>query len=192
MGILSKVMPKLPDRTVIFLSALYFWAYMMYYFTKIINVSIGFILRHTPDAFVIYKAGGTKIANEKVEVVNDISNKLKKPSKINIIQAISDNIPITNKLKNLVQRKWNKEIGEEDDDGECIGGLNVNDILSFVKSPIMWVSYLFEFDKKLSDMSDAEIGNAIKTVLIDFGDKALYRDSALDKKEPISFGEIPF
>ena len=184
MTILSKIMPKLPDRTVIFLSALYFWAYAMFYFTKIISVSLGFVLRNTPDAFIIH--GGAKITNDK-----DKTKPNPDTPKINIIQAFADNIPITNKLKNLIHRKWDKEVGE-DANGNNIGGLNVRDILTFVKSPMIWVSYLFEFDKKLSDMSDDEIGKAIKTMLIDFGDKALYRESNLAQKEPILFGEIPF
>jgi hypothetical protein len=191
MGILSMKLPKLPDRTVVFLSALYFWAYMMFYFTKIVNVSIGFILRHTPDAFIIYKSGGTATARAcVVDIKTKKTNTSKKKSKINIIQAIADNIPITNKLKNLVQRTWDDEIGE-DENGDYIGGIKVDDILSFVKSPIVWISYLFEFDKKLSDMSDAEIGNAIKTILVDFGDKSIYRNSDLSQKEPLLFGEIP-
>jgi hypothetical protein len=179
MGILSKfTVPKLPDRTVIFLSALYFWAYMMFYFTKVINISLGFALRHTPDAFVIHKRESTLI--EAVPLVK----------RINIIQAMAGNIPITNKIKNVIQSHWNKEIGE-DDDGVCIGGIKVCDVLSFVKSPMIWISYLFEFDKKLSEMSDDEIGKAIKTILVDFGDKAIYRDSDLCQKEDMLFGEIP-
>jgi hypothetical protein len=189
MSILSKIsLPKLPDRTVIFLSALYFWTYMMFYFTKIISVSLGFILRHTPDLFVIYKSDRTPITESQTESQTE-SKKI--PRAINIIQAFADNIPITNKLKNVLQRKWDNEIGE-DSDGKYIGGIKVEDILSFVKSPIIWISYLFEFDKKLEDMSDAEIGNAIKTLLVDFGDKVIYRNSDLEQKEPILFGEIPF
>jgi hypothetical protein len=171
MGILSKfTVPKLPDRTVIFLSALYFWAYMMFYFTKVINVSLGFVLRHTPDAFVIHNEGTA--STKDVPLVK----------RINIIQAMADNIPITNKIKNIVQTL----------DDEFITGVKVRDVLSFVKSPMIWISYLFEFDKKLSEMTDDEIGKAIKTILVDFGDKAIYRDSDLDIKENILFGEIPF
>jgi hypothetical protein len=191
MGILSKALPKLPDRTVIFLSALYFWAYMMFYFTKVINVSLGFVLRHTPDAFIIHKSGGTPAKIEVIDTKTKNPTESKKVSKINIIQAIADNIPITNKLKNLIQRKWDNEL-EEDENGDFIGGINAEDILSFVKSPIVWISYLFEFDKKIADMSDAEIGNAIKTILVDFGDKAIYRNSDLSQRESMKFGKISF
>jgi hypothetical protein len=171
MGILSKfTVPKLPDRTVIFLSALYFWAYMMFYFTKVINVSLGFVLRHTPDAFVIHKGGSTLVESDPVV------------KRINIIQAMAGNIPITNKIKNVVQSL----------DDEFMAGIKVSNVLSFVKSPMIWISYLFEFDKKLSEMTDDEIGKAIKTILVDFGDKAIYRDSDLDIKEHMLFGEIPF
>jgi hypothetical protein len=204
MGILSKIpVPKLPDRTVIFLSALYFWTYIMCYMAKFVHVSLSFILRHTPDAFIIHKSGGT-LTTSLVEVIDETTeqplgvdgNEPKRVSKkmltrVNIIQAMADCIPITNKIKNVIHSNWDNEIGA-DSDGKHPGGINVRDILSFVKSPVVWISYLFEVDKKLSDMSDAEIGKAIKTVLIDFGDKALYRDSEMKKKEPMLFGEIPF
>jgi hypothetical protein len=204
MSILSKIsVPKLPDRTVIFLSALYFWTYIMCYMAKFVHVSLSFVLRHTPDAFIIHNSSSTPTATivdvidetpkQPLEIGENVQSRISKkiPKRVNIIQAMADSIPITNKIKNVIQRNWDNKIGE-DSDGEHPGGIKVSDILSFVKSPVVWISYLFEVDKKLSDMSDAEIGKAIKTILIDFSDKALYRDPEMKKKEPLLFGKIPF
>ena len=42
----------LPDRTKIFLSSIWIWVYIMFYFTKCINTLLGLMLVYTPDSLI--------------------------------------------------------------------------------------------------------------------------------------------
>lgn len=160
----------LPDRTKIFLSALWVWVYIGYYFNKIIVCVLGLVLTYTPDACIIFHP---KIKNENIP---------------KILDARLGSEHITNKLKMLINLKWDSEIPDA-------GGLNVKDLVSnypALATTVIWVSYLFEADKHLQQMSDEEIGKSIRCMLINITDKAIYRDSSLETEEEILFGEIPF
>ena len=176
----SGVMVALPDRTKIFLSALWFWAYIMFYCTKLFNRILGLILTHTPDTMLIYKP--LKISTGGGE------------PRPKIIEARNGNSNITNKIKAIVDMKWDSDINN-DGTQKIFGGLNIKDITNIYPSMstgIIWISYLFEIEKKIADMNDEELGKNIKQILVDFGDKSLYRSSDLKKKEETIFGEIPF
>lgn len=171
-------MKDLPDRTKIFLSALWFWAFIMYYFTKIVNCMLGFVITYTPDSCIIYHP---KMIYNKNKSHNKNSKKPK------ILDAKLGEESITNKIKMLVDLNW-------DDTIEC-GGVNTKKLMDkypSISTSILWIAYLFEMDEKIENMSDGEIGKSIKHMLINISDKAIYRESSLEEREDILFGEIPF
>lgn len=162
----------LPDRTKIFLSALWFWVFIAYYFNKLFGCMLGFVLNYTPDSCVVFHP---KLLTEKKDTPK-------------ILDARLGEEEITNKLKMLVNAKWDSEIPE-------LGGVNVKDLVSnypALSTSVIWISYLFEMDKKLKNMSDEEIGKSIRCMLINVSDKVIYREPSLETEEDILFGEIPF
>ena len=182
---ISGIVVSLPDRTKIFLSAIWFWAYIIFYITKCFNCVLGFLLMHTPDSFLIYKPLNI---SSKPKNVGEVKPK--------IIEARTDVENITNKIKAIVDMKWDSDINNEGDDSQKIfGGLNIKDVLSIYPSlstSVVWISYLFEIDKKLAEMNDEELGKNIKHLLVNFGDQSLYRTSDLHEKESAMCGEVPF
>jgi len=189
---------KLPDRTKIFFSALWFWAYILYYYTKVFNVCIGLCLVHTPDSLIIFNPFNIK--NQDQTDNQPIKNK---PTIVDARMKTKDSSHenITNKLRAVINSKWDVDIGNDNcpfddtENKELFGGVNLGDIVSVyptLSTAVVWVTYLFETDKKLNDMSDGELGKKIKHMLINFGDKSIYRTSSLQKPEKIIFGEIPF
>ena len=168
----------LPDRTKIFLSALMFWVYVMYYFNKVVGCILGFVLKHTPDSCIIYHP----------TVVKAITKKEPDVSKPDILDARMGAEIITNKLNMLIKTHWDTEIND-------LGGVNVKDLVSkfpALSTSVIWIAYLFDLDKKLQSMSNEDIGNTVRYMLINLSDKTIYRDSTLDTDEEILFGEIPF
>ena len=55
----------LPDRTKIFLSALMFCVYVMYYFNKVVGYCLGMVLMYTPDSCIIYHPNVVKAITKK-------------------------------------------------------------------------------------------------------------------------------
>jgi hypothetical protein len=164
---------NLPDRTKIFLSALWFWIYITYYFNSMICYFLKIILMNTPDSCIAFQSKLIK----------------KKENTPEIIEATLGKEIITNKIKLLINLCWDKEISD-------VGGLNIKDLVSKYSSlstSVIWISYLFNLEKKMQDMTDEEIGKKVKYMLINITDKIIYRDdgSACDDEE-IIFGEIPF
>jgi hypothetical protein len=163
---------NMPDRTKIFLSAIVFWAYILYYMTKFINMCLCVFIDYTPDSFLIFRPK------------RNVDTKIPE-----ILEAkINDNTDISNKLNMLLNCKWDEDVGDS-------GGIRVKDIVEkykFISTSIVWISYLFEIDKKLESMSDVDIGKSIKYMLVNINEKVLYRDGDLKTPEDILFGEIPF
>jgi hypothetical protein len=183
---------QLPDRTKIFLSALWFWAYMIFYFTKLCNAGLGFCLYYTPDSIIIYNPIRQKSdADINTPTIIDAHMKTK--------NATHENV--TNKLRALIRSKWDVDIGNDNcpfdntDNNELFGGVNLGDIVSIyptISTAVVWITYLFDTDKKLNTLSDEELGKKIKHMLINFGDKSICRTSTLNESEKIVVGEIPF
>lgn len=190
---------QMPDRTKIFLSAIWFWAYIIYYFTKIINLGIGFCLVHTPDSLIIFNPFNIKSVNSQKKVETSIN----KPTILYARMETDKNRheTITNKLRAIINSKWDNDIGNDNtpfddtENKELFGGVNVKDIVSIyptLSTAVVWITYLFETDKKLNSMRDEDLGKKIKHMLINFGDKSIRRTSGLQPKEDIVVGEIPF
>lgn len=186
---------QLPDRTRIFLSALWFWAYIMFYFTKILNLGLGFCLVHTPDSLIIFNPFNIKKTTAGPP-----------PNKPTIIDARmktkeSKHENITNKLRAIINSTWDCDVGNDNcpfdgsENTELFGGVCLGDIISIyptLSTAVVWITYLFETDKKLNTMSDEDLGRKIKYMLINFSDKTIYRTSELQKSEKIICGDIPF
>jgi hypothetical protein len=163
---------RLPDKTRIFISALWFWVYVAFYLNKLIGCMLGVVLHYTPDSCIIFHP---KLLKENKDTPK-------------IIEARLGTKPITNKLSMLINNKWDKEICEN-------GGLNLKEILCSYPSlstSVIWIAYLFDLDKKVKELDEEEIGKRIKYMLINISDKAIYRTSNLEESEDMLFGEVPF
>jgi hypothetical protein len=138
------------------------------------------MLTYTPDALIY---------NPLSELTSD--KKLKQgEQKPVIIDARSDRAALTNKIKALVNLKWDRDI--ENEDSGHIGGLNDKDIYPMLSTAIVWITYILDTEEAVEKMSDVELGKCIKHLLIDCGDNALYRTPDLKKAEKMMFGQIPF
>ena len=189
----------LPDRTKIFLSSIWLWAYIMFYFTKCINKLLGLILVYTPDSLIIFNPylylSGMNNTNKSIDC--------NKPIIIDAyLKTNNDKTEcILNKIRALINAKWDIDIGNDNcsfDDSavkELFGGLNIREIVKIyplLSTSIIWITYLFETDKILHSLSDDELGKKIKFLLINFSDNILYRNSNLENPEKIIVGDIPF
>lgn len=185
----------LPDRTRIFLSSIWVWVYVMFYMTKIINKVLGFILVYTPDSLIIHNPYRLKESNDQI-----------RPKIISAKIITENNEIITNKIQTIVDRIWDHEIddlnknssnknnSDNTDYDTHKGGINVKDIVSIyptLSSAIIWIAYLFETEKKINKLSDEELGKKIKHLIINFGDRIIYRNE-IDKPETIIAGEVQF
>ena len=188
----------LPDRTKIFLSSIWIWAYIMFYFTKCINKLLGLILVYTPDSLIIF--------NPYLYLSGMNTNKSIDCNKPIVIDAYlktnnGKTERILNKIRALINAKWDIDIGNDNcsfDDSEIkelFGGLNIREIVKIyplLSTSIIWIAYLFETDKILHSLSDDELGKKIKFLLINFSDNILYRNSKMENPEEIIVGDIPF
>ena len=189
----------LPDRTKIFLSSIWLWAYIMFYFTKCINKLLGLILVYTPDSLIIFNPylylNGMNNTNKSIDCNKPIVIDAYLKTKNGKTECI------LNKIRALINAKWDIDIGNDNcsfDDSavkELFGGLNVREIVKIyplLSTSIIWITYLFETDKILHSLSDDELGKKIKFLLINFSDNILYRNSNLENPEKIIVGDIPF
>ena len=122
----------LPDRTKIFLSSIWIWAYIMFYFTKCINKLLGLILVYTPDSLIIF--------NPYLYLSGMNTNKSIDCNKPIVIDAYlktnnGKTERILNKIRALINAKWDIDIGNDNcsfDDSEIkelFGGLNIREIV---------------------------------------------------------------
>jgi hypothetical protein len=168
---------SLPNRAKIFMSALWFWTYIMFYMSKCINVILRLFITYTPDSMIIFKNPTTK--QPKILSAH--------------IHHNNTNKNITNKIATILSLKWDSDISNEN--GELLGGLNMCDILDIypaASNAVIWLAYLLEVDNKISTMSDEDLGKKIKIMLIDFKKRTLYRTSDLSEQLKANCGEIPF
>jgi hypothetical protein len=173
---------NLPTRTKIFLSALWFWVYVTYIVNTLWCSFLRIVLSALPDSCV---ALPLKLQTQKNNLPKIILGKLGSET-------------ITNKLQLLINLCWDDSIGEN-------GGVNANDLIHKYKalsSSVIWISYLFNIEKKLKDTSDEEIGKQIRYILVNCTDKVMHTfkdnrdESKIDDDIPYSedllFGDIPF
>jgi hypothetical protein len=185
----------IPNRARIFMSALWFWTYVMFYVTKCINVILHVFITYTPESMIIFKHDTSNILSTKK------SSECMKNSPPTILKAhihkttnsktINENI--TNKIAAILQMKWDPDISDENDD--LFGGLNICDILDIypvASDAVIWIAYLLELDNKILNTSDEKIGKYVKIMLVDLKNNAIFRTSNLQNKINTMCGEIPF
>ena len=199
----------LPDRTKIFLSSIWLWAYIMYYFTKCINKLLGLILVYTPDSLIIFNPylylSGMNNTNKSIDCNKPIIiDAYLKTNNGKTNNGKNNNVKtecIINKIRALINAKWDIDIGNDNcsfdnsEIKELFGGLNIREIVKIyplLSTSIIWIAYLFETDKILHSLSDDELGKKIKFLLINFSDNILYRNSKMENPEEIIVGDIPF
>ena len=162
---------NIPNRTKIFLSALWFWMYITYCLNIMFCFVLKLILSNTPDSCIAFQSTIMKKAESTPE----------------IIEAKLGTETITNKIKLLVNLYWDDEISD-------VGGVNIKDLLTCLPTlskSVVWISYICDFKNKIQTMTDEEIGKQVKHMLINITDKIIYRNSD-EEEEEILFGAIPF
>jgi hypothetical protein len=206
---ISDLQMTMPDRARIFMSALWFWTYVMFYVTKCINIMLRLFITYTPDSLIIFKHSNSKVSvsnNSTLNVLStkksDITNKHPTILKAHIHKTTTDekmvyrktiNENITNKITAILQMKWDPDISNEND--ELFGGLNMCDILDIypiASNAVIWIAYLLELDNKILNTSDEKIGKYVKIMLIDLKNNAIFRTSNLQHEIKTVCGEIPF
>ena len=138
---------------------------------------------------------------------NKEKNNAKNIVKPIIIEAknVSNKEKITNKIKLLIKLIWDVDINNLYDinmtrtdsrqNKGLVGGLNIKDIITYypkISNAIVYISYIFDTD--VSSMADVQIDNLdkkIKSILINFKDKTIYRNGN-DVLEKILIGDIIF
>ena len=166
------VIQKMPDKAIIFVSALWFWVYIVYICNQMFGRLLSYVLHITPDNCIIFHP---KLLQENKDAPK-------------VIEARLGTEPITNKINMLISKKWDGDVSDS-------GGVNIKDLITYypkLSTTVIWISYLFDLDKKIENLDEEEIGKKIKYMLINISDKAIYREPTLDKSEEILFGEIPF
>ena len=196
----SDLSMTMPDRARIFMSALWFWTYAMFYVTKCINVILRLFITYTPDSMIIFKhrtsndLSTKKLdvhANKQPTILKAHIHKTTTDKKTGYKKTINENI--TNKITTILQMKWDPDISNENDD--VFGGLNVCDILDIypmASNAVIWIAYLLELDNKILNTSDEKIGKQVKIMLVDLKKNALFRTSNLQHEIKTMCGEIPF
>jgi len=182
---------SMPDRARIFMSALWFWTYVMFYVTKCINVALRIFITYTPDSMIIFRHG-TKSPN-KINPPKIINARIHKDSTDVLGNRKIINEKITNKIAAILQTKWDPDISNEN--GELFGGLNVTDILDIyptASNAVIWIAYLLELDNKILNTSDEKIGKYVKIILVDLKKNAIFRTSNLHHEMKTMCGEVPF
>jgi hypothetical protein len=187
----------IPDRTRIFLAALYIWTWILFKLSLIVNVLLGLFLSCFP---------------------NDLIPNIKSKTPVKIIEANDDdgNI-ITNKLKLYMNMYWDKTMCDDK------GGVNLDRFASYLNTTMIWVNYLLDCEKEKEEennnisgvSSDSDeygyynkLYNRKKKVyestpkqkhsmpmiaIINIGKKVIRKISnAIETDEDINFGEINF
>lgn len=183
----------MPDRVRIFMSALWFWTYAMFYITKCINYILQLFITYTPDSMIIFKYSNSNAlsTNKPPTILKAHIHKTTTDKKTDYRKTINENI--TNKITTILQMKWDPDISNEN--GELFGGLNVCDILDIypmASNAVIWIAYLLELDNKILNTSDENLGKQVKIMLIDLKKNAIFRTSNLQHKMNTTCGEIPF
>lgn len=174
---LHMTLPRCPERAKLFMSALWFWAYIMYYVNMCITACLRMFLTYTPDSMIIFTP------RKETHVLKAVLKTKQNMSGENI----------TNKISAIMKMKWDDDISDADDN--LCGGLNTSDIYSIyppAMDAIIWVAYLMEIDKKIMNTSNENIGKTVKTMLINLKDKKFYKNGKLRTPLNIICGEIPF
>jgi hypothetical protein len=107
-------------------------------------------------------------------------------------------VPFTNKLKMIIDLKWDGDIGDAPLGSDALlGGLNVSDVAKVYPNAtkvFLVAKYLFE--KNMDKIPDDELASHIKFILVDFAKKVIFRDEVssetIVKPEKMVFGEMLF
>ncbi len=169
-------MQYLPDKTKIFLAALWLWTWVLLQFNRLCGMILKCILISMPDNYVPVP---------RVSV----------PVKVIKARDASGNI-ITNKMQLFLNMKWDQDLF----DGK--GGIDIDQFAKYVGTSFIWVAYILEYElgtsynKFISLMKVGHINSKIfeeliRGVAIDVKNKLLYKLSNLEP-ESILFGEVNF
>ncbi len=174
---------KIPDRTMVFLAAFWFWTWVLFQFNRLTQVILHSILAWAPDKYIPSIPEGMK----------------KSPVKL-LRAADKEGRSITNKLNLFLNLKWDHET--ENAEGELSGGVDIREFAKCIGTTVVWAAYLLEYEldpaynefiatTRSRDFTSIDFRKLFKAVFIDVSNKIIYRFGAEDT-EPLMFGETTF
>lgn len=158
---------SLPDKVAIFSYSLWIWVYITYTFNRFIGLFLKLILTYLPDRLVLSK------------------DENKKPT---IINANINNKNITNKIKLIINKFWDDEIGEN-------GGVNVREIIKhypLLEKSIVCIYYIFEIEDEIKEIKIQDMPKTIKCILLNISKNIYHSSDNSYNGEEMLFGELPF
>jgi len=161
---------KLPYRTQIFLAGIQFTSQIVFYWIKLIQYFLGLIIKFIPNNWV-----------------NDFGPKKfdKKRKNVQILNVRDQNgNDITKKFNLFVNWLWDDDVCEE------TGGLNIKKIISLFQTPVMYIIYLLELDKKINTNHIDDLLECLNVLKIDFTDNQVKYNNN-DAKD-IMFNQMSF
>lgn len=188
---------EMPDKTKMFLTALYFWGVILYYISTLFNFMLRIIITHIPDYLTVIPRPLKWMPFNKLGIFKNTP--VVKPVILDAkIHDSSHNImPFTNKLKLLIATLWDEDIGDELLGSDVPdGGLNLKDlskVMPDIKNMCIIAKYIFE--KNVDKIPDQELREHVKFIFIDFADNLIYRDESRINKtsaDKIDYGDIGF
>lgn len=167
----------LPDKTRLFLAALWVWTYILFWFNRLLQAVLKIILVWLPN-----------------QLTPTISYKT---PPIRVLEARDGfGRVITNKLKLFINNNWDNSIAER-------GGVDLDMFCKYIGSSVIWVVYMFDYeiDNKYDEYITAiqnkkftsrDMHGFIKTAIIDISNKIIKKFDNINeyRAEEIIFGEF--
>lgn len=170
---------KIPDRTRIFLGALWIWSWILLQLTIFANFILRLIIQWLPNYLMPNIA-----PNSPVKVID---------------AADANGNNIKDKLNLFLNLKWDEEMFENK------GGVDLDKFLEYLGTSIIWIAYLMEYDKEpsyadvLNIIKDKghptydELSELVRIAIVDTKDKLIDKfGKQIKQNEEIVFGEVNF
>ncbi len=170
---------QIPDRTKIFLGALWIWSWVLLQLTIFANFVLRLIIQWLP---------------------NYLMPSIKPTSPVKVIEASDENgNNVKDKLNLFLNLKWDPEMFDNR------GGADLDKFLEYLGTSIIWVAYLMEYDKEPSyadvlniikehgRISHDELNELVRIAIIDAKNKIIDKFGRhIRQNEDILFGEVNF
>lgn len=170
---------RIPDRTRMFLGALWVWSWVLLQMTIFANFMLRLVIQWLPNYLMPH---------------------INPTSPVKVIEAADEKgNRITDKLNLFLNLKWDAEMFENK------GGADLDKFLEYLGTSIIWIAYLMEYDKNPSyadvlntikdngRISTDDLAKLARIAVIDTKDKIISKINKDEHSdEDILFGEVNF
>lgn len=185
----------------LFITALYFWGFVIYRISLIFNGVLRMILTHFPDFLIINPCNYIPtLESYTPDNTEQLSERVVKPKilEARVLDMVFTDKPFTNKLKAIIDIMWDDEIGEASlGSDKLTGGLRTKDIAKIYPAVSkMYLVAKYVFEKNADKIPDDELSAHVKFIFVDFAKNLIYRNDenpmTNNKSEKMTFGEVVF